>query len=114
MVQWVEDNIINFYYNYLQKLAINYQIYRICIEDGELPSSEDFKLDYKLKFMWLFKISNIFNYIVKIQKSLKIVFSDFDSKTTLIIKEVGLLILHDLVSMYDVMSKEIMYLVDRL
>ena len=79
------------------RLALNYQVYKICIDEGELPTSEDFKLDYKLKFMWMFKISNLFNYIVRIGKPLKVVFQDFEASSMRLVKEVALLVLHDVI-----------------
>ena len=82
---------------FTKRMALNYSIYRICVEEGELPTSEDFKLDYKLKFMWLFKIQNLFNFLVKTGSSLKVIFKEFDQPTQKLIKDVALLIMHDLI-----------------
>ncbi|EAR86043.2 hypothetical protein TTHERM_00545810 (macronuclear) [Tetrahymena thermophila SB210] len=106
---WINENILTYYFNYLLRLANNYQIYKICIEEGKLPQTEDAKLDYKLKFMWLFKLSNIFSYVLKMQISFQRVFKNYP--THFFIQDIALLILHDCVSYYNVMSQEINELV---
>ncbi|KAL4438398.1 hypothetical protein ABPG74_009437 [Tetrahymena malaccensis] len=106
---WINENILTYYFNYLLRLANNYQIYKICIEEGKLPQTEDAKLDYKLKFMWLFKLSNIFSYVLKMQQSFQRVFKNYP--THFFIQDIALLILHDCVSYYNVMSQEINELV---
>ncbi|KAL4486475.1 hypothetical protein ABPG72_018429 [Tetrahymena utriculariae] len=106
---WINENILTYYFNYLLRLANNYQIYKICIEEGKLPQTEDAKLDYKLKFMWLFKLSNIFSYVLKMQLSFQRVFKNYP--THFFVQDIALLILHDCVSYYNVMSQEINELV---
>ena len=63
---WIEKNILSPYENYLKKLSLNNEIYCICVFDGKilyiiglLPEYEDFKVEYKIKFIWMFKITNL-------------------------------------------------------
>jgi hypothetical protein len=104
-LDWMNDNILNYYFNYILRIATNYQLYRICYVDKELPTSDDFKLDYKLKFMWLFKLSNLFNYIIKMHSSLKEVLEKM--KEYLIMKDLSFLILCDCIMFYKIYKNEV-------
>lgn len=55
--------------------------------------------------MWLFKLSNIFNFIIKIHKNFQIVFTEFQNISFM--KDLALLVLHDCIVFYNVMSKEL-------
>ena len=71
--------------------------------------TDDSKLDYKLKFMWLFKISNIFTLLIRIRVPLEKALKDLPN--FLFLKDIALLVLHDCISFYTVMSSEIKELV---
>lgn len=51
--------------------------------------------------MWMFKIINLSNFIGKIVKTIKIAIEDFDPRQSLLLKDLALLVLHDMVGKTD-------------
>jgi hypothetical protein len=62
--RWLDDNLIKCYYDYLMKLANNLDLYNTCLgyTDNDLYSIMN------LRIIILFKVNNLLNYLVKLQK----------------------------------------------
>ena len=50
--------------------------------------------------MWIFKISNLFNFVSKIIEVFEIVFKEFEQEHINIIRDVALLIMHDMMGIF--------------
>ncbi|KAM3145611.1 hypothetical protein pb186bvf_002385 [Paramecium bursaria] len=108
---WLTSNIQTSYFQYLQKLAVNIQVFHACkVQQYPLFQEGSKFVDIQTKLLWLFKISNLVNnglgQTELLKQALQLVPQD------LLLKEIVLVYWSDIIVFYNFLSKEILQLLD--
>ncbi|CAD8063356.1 unnamed protein product [Paramecium sonneborni] len=109
--EWLSANIQLSYFQYLQKLAVNIQVFHACkVQQYPLFQEGQKFIDIQTKLLWLFKISNLVNsglgQMEALKSALQMVPED------LLLKEIVLVYWSDIIVFYNFLSKEILQLLD--
>ncbi|CAD8165626.1 unnamed protein product [Paramecium pentaurelia] len=109
--EWLSANIQLSYFQYLQKLAVNIQVFHACkVQQYPLFQEGQKFIDIQTKLLWLFKISNLVNsglgQMEILKQALQMVPED------MLLKEIVLVYWSDIIVFYNFLSKEILQLLD--
>ncbi|CAD8155467.1 unnamed protein product [Paramecium octaurelia] len=109
--EWLSANIQLSYFQYLQKLAVNIQVFHACkVQQYPLFQEGQKFIDIQTKLLWLFKISNLVNsglgQMETFKSALLMVPED------MLLKEIVLVYWSDIIVFYNFLSKEILQLLD--
>ncbi|CAK68900.1 unnamed protein product (macronuclear) [Paramecium tetraurelia] len=104
-----ESEFTNNYFNYIQRVTQNSDIYNSC-KFHQYPY-EDETFNRKLQFVWLFKIINMLNYKLAFIPNLKFLFN-CKTQNSFIIRDVAYLVYKDCLLEYGFLRNEISDMVE--
>ncbi|KAL4494561.1 hypothetical protein ABPG72_004463 [Tetrahymena utriculariae] len=135
---WLEEYLIKHYYDYLMRMSLNLETYKTCMQGCEKDTTPNnhssqngdmqqyfsqqqqqqqnqFKngnnqMNNTLKIIILFKVNNLVNFLIKLQKQFYIIFTEF--KFISIAKDIAYMVLKDCIIYYNYMHKQIMQMVN--
>ncbi|CAD8067758.1 unnamed protein product [Paramecium primaurelia] len=104
-----EQGFMNIYFNYIQRIAQNNDIYSSC-RFQQYPYQDDTH-NRKLQFLWLFKIINLLNFKLSFIPYFQFNFKN-KTQNTLIIRDIAYLIYKDCLVQYAFLRNEITDMLD--
>ncbi|CAD8145343.1 unnamed protein product [Paramecium pentaurelia] len=104
-----ESEFMNIYFNYIQRITQNFDIYNSC-KFHQYPY-EDETFNRKLQFVWLFKIINMLNYKLAFIPYLQFLF-DCKTQNSFIIRDIAYLVYKDCLMEYGFLRREITEMVE--